>query len=187
MLKSSIGGEPANARVPFLRQELTGEHLASIDVIELDVPVTTPDQMHSAFLDQSDTAIKLEDAELRVVTEEWGFEVVRIRASRTGGIAPGALPRVMENRPITSQTDRQKEQGSGCNGIKMPQQPGQTPDLYNCAVVAGLSGCFPSVPLPSLSGLRHSSAPVARDRLPTIQYVTRTAWENASGPGRRSG
>ena len=52
VLKPSIGGNAASARMPFLRMGLTDEQLRSIDVIEFDAQVTVPDQEYSVLLDK---------------------------------------------------------------------------------------------------------------------------------------
>ena len=95
VLKTSIGGNAASARMPFLRMGLTDEQLRSIDVIEFDAQVTVPDQEYSVLLDKKDKAIELENAGLKLIIEEWGAEVVRIRVSETGGTPPGARPMIM--------------------------------------------------------------------------------------------
>ena len=95
VLKPSIGGNAASARMPFLRMGLTDEQLRSIDVIEFDAQVTVPDQEYSVLLDKKDKAIELENAGLKLIIEEWGAEVVRIRVSETGGTPPGARPMIM--------------------------------------------------------------------------------------------
>ncbi|MFL1467491.1 hypothetical protein [Marinobacter sp. HN1S83] len=92
---ASSRGRPDSDRVPFLRQDLTDDQLALIDVIELDVPVTTPDQMYSAFLDQNETVKELKEAGLKLSIDEWNSRTVRIRVSETGGISLGELPRIM--------------------------------------------------------------------------------------------
>lgn len=95
VLKPSIGGGSANARIPFLRLGLTDDQLRSIDVIEFDAQVTVPDQMYSTLLDKKDNAIELENAGLKLIIEEWSAEVVRIRVSETGGTPPGTRPMIM--------------------------------------------------------------------------------------------
>lgn len=95
VLKPSIGGNAASARMPFLRMGLTDEQLRSIDVIEFDAQVTVPDQEYSFLLDKKAKATELENAGLKLTIEEWGAEVVRIRVSETGGTPPGARPMIM--------------------------------------------------------------------------------------------
>src|SRR5690554_2426919 len=95
VLKPSVGGKAASARMPFLRLGMTDEQLRSIDVIEFDAPVTVPDQEYSVLFDKQDNAIELENAGLKLIIEEWGAEVVRIRVSETGGTPPGARPMIM--------------------------------------------------------------------------------------------
>lgn len=95
VLKPSIGGNAASARMPFLRMGLTDEQLRSIDVIEFDAQVTVPDQEYSILLDKKAKATELKNAGLKLTIEEWGAEVVRIRVSETGGTPPGARPMIM--------------------------------------------------------------------------------------------
>ncbi|ERS10439.1 hypothetical protein Q673_12685 [Marinobacter sp. EN3] len=95
VLKPSIGGNAASARMPFLRMGMTDEQLRSIDVIEFDAQVTVPDQEYSVLLDKKDKAIELENAGLKLIIEEWRDEMVRIRVSETGGTPPGARPMLM--------------------------------------------------------------------------------------------
>lgn len=95
VLKPSIGGNAASARMPFLRMGLTDEQLRSIDAIEFDAQVTVPDQEYSILLDKKAKATELKNAGLKLTIEEWGDEVVRIRVSETGGTPPGARPMIM--------------------------------------------------------------------------------------------
>ena len=95
VLKPSIGGNAASARMPFLRMGMTDEQLRSIDVIEFDAQVTVPDQEYSILLDKKAKATELKNAGLKLTIEEWGAEVVRIRVSETGGTPPGARPMLM--------------------------------------------------------------------------------------------
>lgn len=95
VLKPSIGGNAASARMPFLRMGLTDEQLRSIDVIEFDAQVTVPDQEYSILLDKKAKATELKNAGLKLIIEEWGAEVVRIRVSETDGTPPGARPMIM--------------------------------------------------------------------------------------------
>lgn len=95
VLKSSIGGAPAGARIPFLRHQMTQDQLERVSVIEFKAPVTLPDQEYSVLLDKKDKAMELENAGLKLIIEAWDAEVVRIRVSETGGTPPGARPIIM--------------------------------------------------------------------------------------------
>lgn len=88
--------------VPFLTDGLSQAQLDSIDRVEVDLPVTVPDQLHTLRLSAGDSVKPVGDSGITIAVDEWAPEQVILRVTRPEGYLPDAFP-LIKPLPLTGE------------------------------------------------------------------------------------
>ena len=88
--------------IPFLTDGLSPAQLDSIERVEVDLPVTAPDQLYSIKLSANDTLQAVGDSGISIAVDEWSSEGVVLRVTRPEGYLPDAFP-LIRPMPVTAE------------------------------------------------------------------------------------
>lgn len=94
--------EAPATRYPFLLDGLSDEQLQAIDRLELEVPVTLPDQLITVPFQPGDTEKFVEELGLTLTVDEWGPDRFLLRLSRPEGYLPGDYP-LLSTIPLSAE------------------------------------------------------------------------------------
>ncbi|WP_226595748.1 hypothetical protein [Marinobacter nauticus] len=92
--------ETKPSTIPFISEEFSTEQLNSIASVEIDLPVTVPDELYTVTLAPTDKLVEIENSGLTITVDEWSSGRVLLRVSRAEGFLPDALPPISA-MPVT--------------------------------------------------------------------------------------
>ncbi len=86
--------DPGSGLKPFLSDGLSDDQLALVDRVEVDLSVTTPDELFTITLNRGDTEHHVVGAGVTLTVDSWFYDKALVRMSRDEGYLPQDQPLV---------------------------------------------------------------------------------------------